>query len=130
VVAALLLLWTAAATALYAGATGLVTLAGDDTDLTEESTTWAALAAVVLAIVHAALNIGFSYHRNWARWATLALAATYTVWLAIAAILDLTEPGPGPWPVLALLCLAPLALIWAMAGTNAREWCRREAAQQ
>jgi hypothetical protein len=130
VVAALLLLWTAAATALYAGATGLVTLAGDDTDLTEESTTWAALAAVALAIVHAALNIGFSYHRNWARWATLALAAAYAAWLAIAAILDLTEPGPGPWPVLALLCLVPLALIWSMAGTNARAWCRREAAQK
>lgn len=130
VVAALLLLWTAAATALYAGATGLVTLAGDDTDLTEESTTWAALAAVALAIVHAALNVGFSYHRNWARWATLALAATYTAWLAIAAVLDLTEPGPGPWPVLALLCLVPLALIWSMAGTNAREWCRRGAARK
>jgi hypothetical protein len=130
VVAALLLLWTATATALYLGATGLVTLAGDDTDLTEESTTWAALAAVALAIVHAALNVGFSYHRNWARWATLALAATYTAWLAIAAVLDLTEPGPGPWPVLALLCLVPLALIWSMAGTNAREWCRREAARK
>jgi peptidoglycan/LPS O-acetylase OafA/YrhL len=92
--------------------------------------TWAAAAAIALAIVHAALNIGFSYHRNWARWATLALAAAYTACLAIAAVLDLTEAGPGPWPVLALLCLVPLALIWSMAGAEARKWCRREAAQK
>jgi hypothetical protein len=128
VLASLLLLWVAAATGLYAGSTGILTLAGNDADLTEESTTWAAGAAIALAIVHAALNIGFSYHRNWARWATLALAAAYTALLAIAAIHDLTKTGPGPWPVLALLSLVPLALIWSMAGTNAREWCRREAA--
>jgi hypothetical protein len=130
VLASLLLLWVAAATGLYAGSTGILTLAGNDADLTEESTTWAAGAAIALAIVHAALNIGFSYHRNWARWATLVLAAAYTAWLAIAAILDLIEAGPGPWPVLALLCLIPLALIGSMAGAEAREWCRREAAQK
>jgi hypothetical protein len=128
VVASLLLLWTAAGTALYVGATALLRSAGNDADLTEASITWAAAAAIALAIVHAALNIGFSYHRNWARWATLALAAAYTALLAIAAIHDLTKTGPGPWPVLALLSLVPLALIWSMAGTNAREWCRREAA--
>ncbi|MFG3341715.1 hypothetical protein [Glycomyces sp. NPDC048151] len=130
VVASLLLLWTAAAVALYAGAQALLTLGGDEADLSEENTAWTAGLVIALAIVHAALNIGFSFHRNWARWSTLALVAAYAAWLLIAAACDLIDDGTGPWPMLALLCLIPLALVGSLAGTDAREWCRPEATQK
>ncbi|WP_205324100.1 hypothetical protein [Glycomyces sp. YM15] len=127
VVASLLILWTATGVALYVGSTGLLALAGEEADLAEEGSAWAAGAIMLLAIVHGALNIAFSYHRNWARWATLVLAAAYTAWLIIAAILNLAQDGTDPWLVLALLVLVPLALIASMATAEARTWCRRTA---
>ncbi|MDN3241089.1 hypothetical protein [Glycomyces tritici] len=127
VVASLLILWTATAIAFYIGATALLTLAGDEADMAEAGAAWAAGAAMLLALVQGALNIGFSFHRNWARWATLILAAAYTALLIITAILNLTEDGPGPGLKPALLSLVPLALIVSMAGTESRTWCRRTA---
>lgn len=125
VVASLLILWTATAIAFYIGATALLRLAGDEADMAEEGVAWAAGAAMLLALFQGALNIGFSYHRNWARWATLILAAAYTALLIVTAILHLAEGGPGPGLKLALLSLVPLALIASMAGTESRTWCRR-----
>lgn len=123
VVASLLILWTATGVALYAGSNGLLRLAGGEADLAEEASAWAAGALMLLAIIHGALNIAFSYHRNWARWGTLALAAAYTLWLIIAAILDLARDGTGYWLTAALFCLVPLALIASMAGRDSRTWC-------
>jgi hypothetical protein len=127
VIAALLLLWTAVGTALYLGSVGILAQAGDEVEVASGGAAWAAGAAFVLAIIHVALNIGYSYHRNWARWATVGLVAAYALWLFVAAARDLFEDGAGPWLVPAILCLIPLALIWAMAGADSREWCRRPA---
>ncbi|MDA1360519.1 hypothetical protein O1R50_12855 [Glycomyces luteolus] len=125
VVASLLILWAATGIALYVGATVILALAADEANLAEERAAWAAGAVIVLAIVHGALNIAFSYHRNWARWGTLALAAAYAACLIITAILNLIEEGTNRWLVLALLCLVPLALIASLATADARTWCRR-----
>ncbi|MFC3493561.1 hypothetical protein [Glycomyces rhizosphaerae] len=127
VVSALLVLWTAVGTGLYLGSVGILAQAGDEVDLASDGAAWTAGAIFVLAIIHAALNIGFSFHRNWARWATVGLAAAYAFWLIIAATRDLFEDGTSSWPLLVILCLIPLALIWAMAGADSREWCRRAA---
>ncbi|GAA2141553.1 hypothetical protein [Glycomyces algeriensis] len=127
VVASLLILWTATAIALYAGSAALLALAGDEANMAEEGLARIAGAAMLLALVQGALNIGFSFHRNWARWSTIILAAAYAAWLLIAAILNLTEDGPGPDLLLALLSLVPLALIASMASRESRKWCRRAA---
>jgi hypothetical protein len=127
VVAALLVLWTAVGISLYIGTSVLLGLAEDDA-VTADSMAWAAGAIVALAVVHAALNIAFSYHRNWARWTTIALTAAYALWLVVAAVIDLFSEGTGPWLVPALLCLVPLALAWAMLNEESRAWCRREEA--
>ncbi|MEV3935417.1 hypothetical protein AB0K52_05480 [Glycomyces sp. NPDC049804] len=126
VLVSLLILWTATGIALHLGANGLLDRAGDEVRLAADSAAWTAGAVMLLAIVHAALNIGFSFHRNWARWTTIALTAAYTIWLLIAATRDLAANGPGPWLILALLGLITLALTWSLASADSRTWCRRE----
>ena len=103
VVAALLVLWTAVGVSLYIGSSALLGLAAEDA-VSTDGVAWLAGATLALAIVHAALNIAFSYHRNWARWVTIALAAAYTLGLVVAAVVDLFSEGTGPWLVPALLC--------------------------
>lgn len=127
VVAALLVLWTAVGVSLYIGSSALLGLAAEDA-VSTDGVAWLAGATLALAIVHAALNIAFSYHRNWARWVTIALAAAYTLGLVVAAVVDLFSEGTGPWLVPALLCLIPVALAWAMLNAESRDWCRREEA--
>jgi hypothetical protein len=124
VLVSLLVLWTATGTALHLGASGLLDRAGEDVRLAADSAAWTAGAVMLLALVHAALNIGFSFHRGWARWTTLALTAAYTAWLIAAAVRDLLG-SPGPWAALALLGLITLALTWSLAGADSRQWCRR-----
>ncbi|MEU5155565.1 hypothetical protein [Glycomyces sp. NPDC021274] len=125
VVASLLVLWTAIGIALYAGAAALLALAGDEADMAGTGTAWAAGAVLLLALVQGALNIGFSCHRNWARWASVVLAAAYAAWLLIAAILNFVQDGPGPGLMPALLSLVPLALIASLASTESRRWCNQ-----
>lgn len=127
VVASLLILWAATGIALYAGSAALLALAGDEANMREEGIAWAAAAAVLLALAQGALNIGYSFHRNWARWATIILAAGYAAWLLTAAILNLGEDGAIADLLLALLSLVPLALIASLASPESRRWCHRSA---
>jgi hypothetical protein len=120
VVAELVLLWAAVVFSVHFG---VVALLANDGGEDPGFAVWAALAMVLLAVVHGALNIGLTRRRNWGRLGTVGLALLYGLWLIWGAVAALV--GSGPWVMLLVLCLVPAAFVWALLNAESKTWCAR-----
>jgi uncharacterized membrane protein YgcG len=124
VVAALLLLWLATGYALFLAIGALLSMSRDPDDFADPArTAWIMAGLAALALCHAALNVAFTRHRNWARLGTEALMAAYAIGLVAYAATAPVRDGEQSWALLLLLALVPVAFIWALRSHECKDWC-------
>lgn len=123
-VAALLLLWAAAAYALFLAIGALLSISLDPETVSDPArTAWIMAAIAAVALCHIALNIALARHRNWARLGTEVLMAAYAIALVGLAVTAPAREGAQPWGVQLLVALVPLAFIWALRSSECKDWC-------